>query len=86
MTGNMGKPKPPIVMYRESVHDGSSVTISLLRLAPRDGMGNHSKPAEKRMRRHSFYKLINEARHYGQHEAIPNILAIYRGELNIRRV
>lgn len=50
----MGKPKPPLGLYRESVHDGSSVTMSQLRLAPRDGMGNHSKPAEKRTRRHSF--------------------------------
>ena len=39
----MGKPKSPRGMYRESVHDGSSVTTSQLRLAPRDGMGNHSK-------------------------------------------
>lgn len=82
----MGKPKPPRGTYRESVHDGSSVTMSQLRLAPRDGMGNHSKSAEKRTRRHSFYKLINEARQYGQREAIPNILAIYRGELKTRRI
>lgn len=43
----MGKPKPPNGLYRESVHDGSSVTVSQLRLAPRDGMGNHSKSDEK---------------------------------------
>lgn len=82
----MGKPKPPRGRYRESVHDGSSVTLSQLRLAPYDGIGNHSKPAEKRTRRHNFYKLINEARQYGQREAIPNILAIYRGELKTRRI
>lgn len=75
----MGKIKAPRGMYRESVHDGSSVTISQLRLAPRDGMGNHSKPVEKRIRRHEFFKLIHEARHYGQRKAIPTILAIYRG-------
>lgn len=82
----MGKPKPPQGMYRESVHNGSSVTMSQLRLAPRDGMGNHSKSAEKRKRRHSFYKMVNEARKYGQRDAIPNILAIYRGERKTRRV
>lgn len=82
----MGKPKPPIGTYRESVYDGSSATMSQLRLAPREGMGKHYKSAEKRIRRHSFYKLINEARHYGQREAIPNILAIYRGELKTRRI
>ena len=82
----MGKPKPPVGMYRESVHDGSSVTTSLLRLAPRDGMGDHSKPAEKRTRRHSFYKLINEARHYDSVKKYQNILAIYRGELKTRRI
>lgn len=77
----MGKPKPPNGLYRESVHDGSSVTISQLRLAPRDGMGNHSKSPEKREKRHKFFKLIQQARQYGQKDAIPNILAIYRGEL-----
>ena len=82
----MGKPKPPNGLYRESVHDGSSVTISQLRLAPRDGMGNHSKSVEKRIRRHKFFKLIQEARNYGQREAIPNILAIYRGEFKTRRI
>lgn len=82
----MGKSKPPNGLYRESVHDGSSVTISQLRLAPRDGMGNHSKPAEKRTRRHSFFKKIKEAREYGQREAIPNILAIYRGEYKTGRI
>lgn len=82
----MGKPKPPRGMYRESIHDGSSVTASQLRLAPRNGMGNHSKTAEKRIRRHSFYKRINEARKHGQRDAIPYLLAIYRGEFNIRRV
>lgn len=46
----MGKPKPPQGMYRESVHDGSSVTDSQLRIAPYDGMGNHTKPVEKRKR------------------------------------
>ena len=73
-------------MYRESVYDGSSVTCSQLRLAPRDGMGNHSKPVEKRERRHDFFKMIKEANDFGQREAIPNILAIYRGELKIRRI
>lgn len=82
----MGKTKAPRGLYRESVHDGSSVTKSQLRLAPRDGMGNHSKPIEKRIRRHKFFKMIQEARHYGQREVIPNILAIYRGELKTRRV
>ena len=82
----MGKPKPPTGMYRESVHDGSSVTTSLLRLAPRDGMENHSKSAEKRKRRHSFFKMVNEARQYGQREAIHNIFAIYRGEFRTRRI
>ena len=82
----MGKSKPPQGLYRESVHDGSSVTISQLRLAPRDGMGNHSKSVEKRIRRHNFFKLINEARHNGQREAIPNILAIYRSEFKTGRI
>ena len=82
----MGKPKPPMGMYRESVHDGSSVTTSLLRLAPRDGMGNHSKSDEKRIRRHGIYKMINEARKFGQHEAISYLLALYRGELKTRRI
>ena len=82
----MGKPKPPRGTYRESVHDGSSVTMSQLRLAPRDGMGNHSKTAEQRTRRHSFYKLVREAMQYGQRDAIPNMLAIYRGEMKTRRV
>ena len=82
----MGKPKPPRGAYRESVHDGSSVTFSQLRIALRDGMGNHSKTAEQRTKRHSFYKLVNEARNYGQREAISNILAIYRGEFKTRRI
>lgn len=82
----MGKPKPPRGMYRESVHDGSSVTTSLLRVAPSDGMGNHSKSDKKRKRRHSFFKMVNEARQYGQRAAIPNILAIYRGEFKTRRI
>lgn len=82
----MGKPAPPRGMYRESVHDGSSATASQLRPAPPDGMGNHSKSVEKRIRRHYFFKLIKEARSFGQREAIPNILALYRGELKTRRV
>ena len=82
----MGKPKPPRGMYRESVHDGSSVTYSVLRLAPPDGMGNHSKPLVKRLRRHYFFKMVNEARGLGQREAIHNILAIYRGEFKTRRI
>lgn len=82
----MGKSKPPNGLYRESVHDGSSVTISQLRLAPRDGMGNHSKPTEKRTRRHKFFQMIHQARTYGQTEAIPNILAIYRGEFKTGRI
>lgn len=82
----MGKPKPPRGMYRESVHDGSSATNSQLRPAPRDGMGNHSKSAEKRERRHSFFRLIQEARKDGHRDDIPNILAIYRGELKTRRI
>ena len=73
-------------MYRESVHDGSSVTNSQLRLASDDGMGNHSKSVEKRIRRHYFFKMITEARRFGQREAIHNILAIYRGELKTRRI
>lgn len=82
----MGKPKPPRGMYRESVHDGSSVTSSQLRLAQRDGMGNHSKSVEKRLRRHYFFKMISEARALGQREAILNILAIYRGEFKTGRI
>ena len=82
----MGKTKAPRGMYRESVHDGSSVTDSQLRIAPPDGMGNHSKSVEKRIRRHSFFKMIKEAKEYGQREAIHNILAIYRGELKTRRI
>lgn len=82
----MGKTKPPRGMYRESVHDGSSVTASQLRLAPRDGMGNHSKSVENRIRRHYFFKLIGEARKHGQRDAIPNTLALYRGELKPRRI
>ncbi len=76
----MGKIKAPRGMYRESVHDGSSVTRSQLRVAPRDGMGNHSKSFEKRMRRRNFFRMINQARKLGQSEVIPNILAIYRGK------
>lgn len=82
----MGKPKPPYGLYRESVHNGSSVTNSLLRIAPPDGMGEHSKSVEKRIRRHSFFKMIKEARKRGQHDAIFNILAIYRGEFKTRRI
>ena len=82
----MGKSKPPRGLYRESVHDGSSVTISQLRPAPGDGMGNHTKSVGQRIKRHSFFKLVKEARRYGQREAIPNILAIYRGELKTRRI
>ena len=82
----MGKPKPPRGRYRESVHDGSSVTTSLLRPAPRDGMGNHSKTVEQRTRRHGFFKMIKEATECGQREAIHNILAIYRGEFKTRRI
>ena len=82
----MGKSKPPHGLFRESVHDGSSVTISQLRPTPRDGMGNHSKPPEKRERRHKFFKMIQQARNLGQREVIPNILTIYRGELKTRRI
>lgn len=82
----MGKSKPPRGTYRESVYDGSSVTDSRLRVAPPDGMGNHSKSVEKRKRRHSFFKMVKEARELGQRMAITNILAIYRGELKTRRI
>ena len=82
----MGKSKPPNGLYRESIHDGSSVTLSQLRVAPRDGMGNHSKSVEKRIKRHKFFQMIQQARNLGQHEAIPNILAIYRGEFKTGRI
>lgn len=82
----MGKPAPPRGMYRESVHDGSSVTNSILRIAPQDGMGNHSKTMEQRKRRHSFFKMVKEASELNQRMAIISILAIYRGEFKTWRI
>lgn len=82
----MGKPKPPRGMYRESVHDGSSVTDSRLRVAPSDGMGNHSKSVEKRIRRHYFFRMMEEARRFGQPDAILYFQSMYRGEFKRGRI
>lgn len=76
----MGKAKPPKGYYRQSINDGSSVTVSVLKRNPLDGLGNNSKPFATRFRRHYFHSMMREAKRNNQPEAIPDILDIYRKE------
>lgn len=71
---SMSKPKAPLGLYKSTVHDGS-VSYSVLRLNPRDGLGNSTKTEEQRVRRHWFYHMANITP-----TASKTILAMYRGE------
>lgn len=75
----MGKTKPPIGLFRKTVHiSGSSVSESVLTPNPLDGLGRNTKPFATRARRHYFFSMIREAKCTNQPESIPAILAIYR--------
>ena len=72
----MGKCPPGF--HKKTVHDGSSVSYSVLVSNPFYGLGKNAKPFATRVRRHYYNRLINEAKQHNQREAIPAILAIYR--------
>ena len=58
----MSKAKPPKGMYRKSIHDGSSVTQSVLMPSPRDGEGKHTKSHINRYKRHRRFVIMREMR------------------------
>ena len=70
----MSKPKVPFGLFRETVHDGS-VSYSVLRPNPRDGLGKSTKTHEQRSRRHTFYHMA-----YKSPMQARAILAMYRKE------
>lgn len=74
----MGKCPPGF--HKRTVHEGSSVSYSVLVPNPLDGLGKNTKPFATRFRRHYFNSMIREAKRNNQPESIPAILAIYRKE------
>lgn len=60
----MGKIKPPNGMHRVSIHDGSSVTQSVLRVNLAPGKGKHAKTHIQRVERHNRYKFMRMFRAY----------------------
>lgn len=71
---SMGKTKPPKGLHRVSIHDGSSVTQSVLRVNPASGKGKHAKTVGEIVKRHKHNVFMRMLRRYLEQHSRPNYM------------